>query len=118
MYAAAIVYVAMHVALAISAEKVDVQPNGVSKAKLFLRIAAASATWTQVQIGVREVEKINPCVRLHKSDWPQQASASVPVLDVLIEPCNGPRGKRRYCKARKHWKSFVHFPKGRKLIGR
>ncbi len=116
VYAAALVYTAMRVAQAISADKADVPPDWISTAKLFPRIAAASATWTGVQIGVREVENLNPGVHLRKPDWHKHPFASVPLDHVLIEPRNGPRRKRRYCKGRKHWKSFAHFPSGRKLI--
>ncbi len=117
VYAAALVYTAMRVAQAITADKADVPPDWISTAKLFPRIAAASATWTGVQIGVRQVEKLNPGVHLKKPDWRKHPFASVPLDEVLIEPRNGPRRKRRYCKGRKHWKSFAHFSKGRTLIG-
>ncbi len=117
VYAAALVYTAMRVAQAISAEKADVPPDWISIAKLFPRIAAASATYAGAQIGVRMVEDLNPGVSLRKPDWRKCAFASVSLDQVLIEPRNGPRRKRRYCKGRKHWKSFAHFSKGRKLIG-
>lgn len=117
VYAAALVYTAMRVAQAFTADKADVPPDWISTAKLFPRIAAASATWTGIQIGVRQVEELNPGVHLKKPDWRKHPFASVPLDHVLIEPRNGPRRKRRYCKGRKHWKSFAHFSKGRKLIG-
>lgn len=117
VYAAALVYTAMRVAQAITAEKADVPPDWISTAKLFPRIAAASATWTGVQIGVGQVEKLNPGVELKKPDWHKYPFAWVSLDQVLIEPRNDLRRKRRYCKGRKHWKSFAHFSKGRKLIG-
>lgn len=40
------------------------------------------------------------------------------LTNVLIEPRDGPQPKRRYRKGHKHWNSFVHFPKDRKLIER
>ncbi|GEM_PF-1330399 len=117
VYAAALVYTAMRVVQAISADKADIPPDWISTAKLFPRIAAASATWTGIQIGVSEVEKLNPGVELRKPDWHEHPFASVSLEHVLIEPRNVLRRKRRYCKGRKHWKSFAHFSKGRKLIG-
>lgn len=118
VYAAALVYTAMRVAQAISADQVGVTPDSISTAKFFPRVAAAYSTWVGAQIGVRQVEKLNPDVRLRKPNWRKHAFASVPLADVLVEPRKGQRRKRRYCKARKHWKSFAHYPRGRKLIGR
>ena len=116
VYAAALVYTAMRVAQASTAEKADVPPDWISTAKLFPRVAAASAILAERQIGVREVEKLNPGVDLTKPDWHTHPFASVPLDHVLLEPRNDQRRKRRYCKGRKHWKSFAHYSKGRTLI--
>lgn len=116
VYAAALVYTAMRVAQGISAHKADVPPDWISPAKLFPRIAAASATYTGAQIGVSMIEELNPGVSLRKPDWKKCAFASVSLEHVLIEPRNENRRKRRYCKGRKHWKSLAHIPAGRKLI--
>lgn len=115
VYAAAMVYAALRVAQADVAEKTGIQPEEISSAKFFPKMAAACHDYIQVKYGVTEMIRLNPGKRLRKPRLKGQRFTSVDVEDVRLSPRNGRRRKRKYCKARQKWKSFNHVRGGRKL---
>ncbi|MGH9362291.1 MAG: IS4 family transposase [Thermoanaerobaculia bacterium] len=116
VYAAAMVYAAMRVAQGRAAREAGVAPEAISTAKLFPKVAAASYSWTIIQLTVDAMRRANPGVPLRTPDWRRRAFASVPLSAVAVEPRKGKRRKRRFCDARRHWKSFAHVPGGPTLI--
>ena len=42
--------------------------------------------------------------------------ATVPLAAILVERRQGPRRRRRFCAARRRWKSLAHVPGGRQLL--
>lgn len=116
VYAAAMVYVAMRVAQGRAAREAGVAPETISTAKLFPKVAAASNSWTIIQLTVDAIGRANPGVALRSPDWRRRAFASVPLAAVAVEPRKGRRRKRRFCASRRHWKSFAHVTGGATLI--
>jgi hypothetical protein len=115
VYAAGIVYNAMRVAQGEVAEAVGIAPEEISPAKFYPKMAAACQTYVVAQQWERTVRRLNPRLRFRMIDWRTQRWASVPLAAIRVERRKGPRRKRRYCPARRHWKSLVHVRGGRKL---
>ncbi len=63
----------------------------------------------------RRVRRLNPHRRLRMLDWRSERWASVSVPLLHIEARSETRRHRRYCPARRHWKSLAHVPGGRRL---
>ncbi len=115
VYAAAIVYNAMRVAQGEIAQTVGLTPEDLSPAKLYPKLAAACHTYAVVQCAERMIRRHNPHARLRPIDWRDQRWASLPVTALHVELRRGRRRRRRYCPARRHWKSLAHVRGGRRL---
>lgn len=115
VYAAAIVYTAMRVAQARVARKLGIVPEAISPQKFFVRMAAASALLTGVQIGFDLMRQENPGRRLKTPKLRGQTFVTTTVEAILVEKRTERRRKRRFCASRRRWKSFKHIPGGRKL---
>lgn len=118
VYAASIVYTALRVAQGRAAHDADIDANEISVPKLFPRVAAAASTWATIQWTVDAMQRANTDVALNVPLWHKMPFASVPLDQVLVEHRNPRRRKRRYCTARRRWKSFAHVPGGPSLLRR
>jgi hypothetical protein len=116
VFAAAIVYNAMRVAQGEVAAEVGLQPEELSPAKLFPKIAAAHNTYLAAQLFEQDVRRANRGRHVVIQDWRRQRWASVPISSVCVEVRRGPRRSRRFCAARRHWKSLAHVSGGRRLV--
>jgi hypothetical protein len=116
VYAAGCVYNAMRVAQADVAEAAGIAPEAISPAKFFPKMAAACHAAALFELWFLEAQRANPGRRLRKPPVQQRRVARVPLAAILVEPRKGPRRKRRFCAARKHWKSLAHVPGGKKLL--
>jgi len=116
VYASALVHTAMRVAQGHIAAKHGLAPERISVPKLFPRLAAASATSVGVQLGIEIIVKLNPNVKLVLPDLHEMDFASVPLRTILVEKRTGRRRKRKFCKARRNWKSFGHLNGTKKLV--
>lgn len=115
VYAAGIVYNAMRVAQSEAATQLGLPPEEISPAKLFPRLAAATYRYLLEQQWAQEWRHRHPrrhprLIRRRRGRW---ARASGAVLQ--IERRNGHRRKRRFCRARRNWKSFAHVRGGRRF---
>src|SRR5262245_11286294 len=115
VYAAALVHTAFRVAQGHIAQAIGTQPEEMSPAKFFPRMAAAAIGLTWSEVAFIEIPKANPGVDLHKPDRHICGCAWICFADIRVESRNGRRRKRRFCKSRKQWKSFTHIPGGKKL---
>lgn len=115
VYAAAIVYNAMRVAQGEVAEAAGLAPEDLSPAKLYPRLAAACHAYVLVQWAERTIRRRNPHARLRPVNWRTARWASLPASALRVEPRRGVRRKRRYCLARRRWKSLAHVRGGRRL---
>lgn len=115
VYAGALVYTAMRVAQGEVAEKAGLEPEEISSAKFFPKMAAACAAYTFANWGVAKVVGLNPGKRLRKPRWKGSRMTTIRIEEIRRHTREGPRRVRRYCKARRRWKAFSHIPGGRKL---
>ena len=115
VYAAALVHTAFRVAQGHIAQASGTQPEEISPAKFFPRMAAAAIGLTWSEVAFIEIQKANPGVDLQKPDWHRCEFAWTTFEHIRVESRNGRRRKRRFCKSRKQWKSFTHIPGGKKL---
>lgn len=115
VYAAALVHTAFRVAQGYIAQAIGKQPEEISPAKFFPRMAAASIGLTWSELAFIEIQQANPGTHLQKPDWRRCEFAWTTFKHIQVEPRNGRRRKRRFCQSRKQWKSFTHVPGGKKL---
>ena len=115
VYAAALVHTAFRIAQGHMAQTIGIEPEEISPAKFFPRIATASIGWTWSELAFREIALANPGVILHKQDWRHGDFAWTTLERIHVEPRTGRLRKRRFCQSRKQWKSFAHIPGGKRL---
>lgn len=99
VYASAMVYVAMRVAQARIAVKARVEPEAISPARLFPRVAAASSNLATAELVFDATCRANPEVRLQKPDWHTLPFANAKISDLLVERRNAGRRRRPRCRA-------------------
>lgn len=115
VYAAAIVYAAMRVAQGEVAEQCGIAPEEISPAKFFPKMAAACHDYVIAEYTVEEMIRMNPGKRLKRPRWKGRRFTTVPLEDILVHKRAGIRRHRRFCKARRQWKSITHVRGGREL---
>jgi hypothetical protein len=115
VYATALVHTAFRVAQGHIAQAVGTEPEEISPAKFFPRLATASIGLTWSELAFIEIQLANPGIDLHKPDWCRCDFAWTTLGCIRVEPRKGRRRKRRFCPGRKQWKSFTHIPGGKKL---
>ena len=115
VYAAGCVYNAMRVAQAEVAEAAGLAPEAISPAKFFPKMAAACHCYALCELWFLEAKGTNPGHRLRKPTLGRRF-AHVLLASILVEPRKDQRRKRRFCKARRKWKSLKHVRGGRKLL--
>src|SRR5713101_5884302 len=115
VYAAGIVYNALRVAQGDVAAAAGLEPEEISPAKFFPKMVAACQTYVVAQQWERRVRRLNPHRRLRMLDWRTERWASVSVPLLHVEARSETRRHRRYCPARRHWKSLAHVPGGRRF---
>lgn len=115
VYATALVHTALRVAQGHIAQAVGTEPEEISPARFFPRMAAASIGLTWSELAFIEIQLANPGIDLQKPDWRRCDFAWTTFERIRVEPRKGRRRKRRFCMSRKQWKSFTHIPGGKKL---
>ena len=103
VYAGAMVYNAMRVAQGRIAKSIPIEPERISTAKLFPKIARASAWSAGADFGVLRVQMLNPGVHLTLPDFHGEPSVTTTLGAILVEKRNGRRRKRRFSKNRARW---------------
>ncbi len=116
VYAAGCVYNAMRIAQAEVAETAGLAPEAISPAKFFPKMAAACHAYALFELWFLETRRANPGQRLRKPPLTRRRFASVALDAVLVEPRKEPRRRRRFCAARRRWKSLAHVRGGRKVL--
>ncbi|MBI4585655.1 MAG: hypothetical protein HY717_16715 [Planctomycetes bacterium] len=115
VYAGALVYTAMRVAQGEVAQETGIEPEEISPAKFFSKMAAACYVYVVGEHMISEMIGLNPGRRLKRPSWKGRRCASVPLDAIRLERRSEHRRRRRFCKARRHWKSFTHIRGGREL---
>lgn len=116
VFAAAMVYTAMRVAQASAARQVDVEPEEISPAKFFPRVANACATLAGIELGYWLTCQENPGRKLRPPDPRGRPELTTTFAQIAVQRRKGVRRKRRFCPSRRRWKSFAHVPGGKSLI--
>ena len=116
VYAAGCVYNALRVAQADVAEAAGLAPEAISPAKFFPKMAAACHAHALFELWFVETQRANPGRRLRKPPVQQRRFARVALDAILVEPRTTPRRCRRFCAARKRWKSLAHVRGGKKIL--
>jgi hypothetical protein len=116
VYAAGCVYNAMRVAQAEVAEAAGVAPEAISPAKFFPKMAAACHAYALFELWFLEARRANPGQRLRKPPLTCRRFASVTLETIFVERRKEPRRRRRFCAARRRWKSLAHVRGGRKIL--
>jgi hypothetical protein len=78
-------------------------------------LATASIGLTWAEVAFIEIQQAHPGIRLQKPDWEACPFAWTTLEAIQVEPRQGRRKKRRFCRSRQHWKSFPHVPGGKKV---
>ena len=116
VYAAAIVHTAFRVAQAGIAKQARVLPEQLSPAKLFPKLAQAANDYCLAHIWVWKTRALNPGVALRFPGWHTSPSAHTTLGAIVVQHRTGPRRRRKFCPARRRWKSLMHVTGGPTLI--
>jgi len=116
VYAAAIVYNALRVAQSEAGAAGGVEPEEISPAKFYPRVAAACFMYVQMLEHERRLRQ-RPG-RSHFRLMPRSHTwRSASLSEICRERRSPHRRKRRYCPARGRWKSFAKVRGARYLLG-
>ena len=117
VYAAAIVYNGMRVAQSEAAAQLDWPPERISPAKFFPKLAVACHLDLQEQQWARQFRHRHPRAHPHliRSHRPW-AHTTRTTIDV--ERRSDHRRRRRFCAARRHWKSLARVRGGRRFLAK
>jgi hypothetical protein len=115
VYAAAIVYNALRVAQSDGAAQVGLAPEALSPAKFYPKVVTATFLYLHRQQWEREIRlryrRLHLCLVGGRRRWIRASPAP-----VQVEHRADHRRARRFCPARRHWKSFAHVPGGRRFM--
>lgn len=105
----------MRVAQSEVAHQAEIEPENISPAKFFPKMAASCNDYVVGEHMIAEMIRLNPGKKLRRPSWKGRRCASISLNAILVERRGGLRRQRRFCKARRHWKSFAHVRGGREL---
>lgn len=115
LYAASMVYNAFRVAQGRIAQEHGIAPEDISPAKLFPKLADASANLAGAEWMFLALDRANGG-KLIKPDINEAPFGRTTLDAILVRKRTGKRRLRRFCKARKRWKSLAHISGGQKLF--
>ena len=98
------------------AEAAGVPPEAISPARFFPKMAAACHAYAIFELWFLEAMRLNPGQRLRKPPVTKCRFASVALGAILVDTRKKPRRKRRFCAARRRWKSLSHVRGGRTIL--
>jgi hypothetical protein len=115
VYAAAIVYDAPRVAQSEGAAHVGVAPETISPAKFYPKVVTATFLYLHEQQWERQWRQQHPRHHLCLVAGPHRWRRTAPG-PVQVERRDEHRRHRRFCAARRQWKSLAHVRGGRRFI--
>jgi hypothetical protein len=113
VYAAAMVYNALRVAQSDGAAQIGWAPEQLSPAKFYPKVATATYLYLHRQQWEHEIRTRYRHLHLRVLGR-RRCWVRTPPLPVQVEPRAENRRARRFCRARRLWKSFAHVPGGRR----
>jgi hypothetical protein len=114
VYAAALVYNALRVAQSDGAAQVGWEPERLSPAKFYPKVATATYLYLNRQQWEREIRTRYRHLHLRLVGGRRRWVRAAPE-PVQVEHRVDHRRARRFCPARRHWKSFAHVRGGRRF---
>jgi hypothetical protein len=114
VYAAAMVYNALRVAQSDGAAQIGWAPEQLSPAKFYPKVATATYLYLHWQQWEREMRTRHRHWHLRLIGRRRCWVRTTP-LPVQVEPRADDRRPRRFCPARRLWKSFAHVPGGHRF---
>jgi len=117
VYAAAIVYNAFRIIQARIAEQHGIAPETISTARLYPKLAVASASLADCELMWRETLRVNTGMKLNKPDYAEFSFASTMMGAILVEKKTRPRTKGRG-RPPSTWLSWRKVRGGRKLMAK
>jgi hypothetical protein len=115
VYAAALVYNALRVAQSEGAAQVGVAPETISPAKFYPKVVTATFLYLHEQQWERQWRQQHPrhhlCLVAGRRRWRRSALGP-----LQVERRDEHRRHRRFCPARRQWKSLAHVRGGRRFI--
>jgi hypothetical protein len=114
LYAAAMVYNAFRVAQGRIAQRHGVAPEDISPAKLFPKLAEASANRASMEWMFLATNRDNGG-QLSKPDINEAPFSRTTLRAILVKKRNGHRRRKYFVEGRKRWKSLAHVSGGQKL---
>src|SRR6266851_1416491 len=117
VYAAALVYNALRVAQSDGAAQVGVAPEALSPAKFYPKVVTATFLYLHAQQWERHWRQRHPrhhlCVVAYRPRWRRTSLGT-----LHVERRDDHRRSRRFCPARRHWKSLTHVRGGRRFLAK
>jgi hypothetical protein len=114
VYAAAIVYNALRVAQSEGAAQIGLVPEDISPAKFFPKVVTATFLYLHRQQWEHELRLRHRRLHLRlvagRPRWVHAAPST-----LRVEHRTGSRRRRRFCPARRQWKSFARIRGGRRF---
>src|SRR5216683_1745854 len=113
----ALVYNALRVAQSDGAAQVGVPPEDLSPAKLYPKVVTATFLYLHAQQWERHWRQRHPrhhlCVVAYRPRWRRTSLGT-----LHVERRDDHRRSRRFCPARRHWKSLTHVRGGRRFLAK
>ncbi|MDQ7780920.1 MAG: hypothetical protein RDV41_14580, partial [Planctomycetota bacterium] len=97
------------------ASEAGIEPEEISPAKFFPKMAAACHDYVIAEHVVEEMIRRNPGKDLRRPRFEGQRFTTIRLDDILVRKRNERRRRRRFCKSRRQWKSITHIRGGREL---
>lgn len=97
------------------AEAARVAPGAIAPAKFFPKLAAACHAYAPFELWFLDAKRANPGHRLRKPSLEHRRFTHVPLEAIRVEPQKENRRQRRFCAARRRWKTLAHVRGGRKF---
>lgn len=116
VFASGCAYNAFRRAQAAVATTAGLSREAIAPAKFLPKLAAACYAEALCEWTFQETQWVNPGRRLRRLALVQQRFARVALHAILVEPRTGPRCRRRFCSARRRWKSLIHVRGARKML--
>jgi hypothetical protein len=117
VYAAAIVYNAFRIIQGRIARRHHLEPEQISPAKLFPKVAAVSTKLSYKEEAYVEMKRANPAVSLIKPDWRKGGFGTTTLGEIVVRKKKKPRTKGRPNPSH-IWKSWRKIRGGAKLLAK
>lgn len=118
VYATALVYNAFRVAQSDAAAQAGLAPEDISPAKFFPKVAVASFLYLHAQKWEQQWRRRHPLAHAHLIRWRPHGWTRTGAPTIQVEPRADSRRRRRFCAARRRWKSLRRVRGGQRFLAK